>query len=70
MQSSLEKNELKEILKEAITEFIYERKDELAETFLEVLEDYFMGKAIEEGLLTRSVTREDILEALEDRKCE
>jgi Holliday junction resolvasome RuvABC ATP-dependent DNA helicase subunit len=64
MQNSLERNELKDIFKEAIIELIHERKEELSEIIFEVLEDYFMGKAIEEGLSTKSVTKEDILDAL------
>ena len=64
MEMSLERDELKEIFKEAITELIYERKEDLAEVILEILEDYFMGKAIEEGLLTKNVTKEEIQKIL------
>ncbi|WP_163329244.1 hypothetical protein GFV12_06875 [Desulfurobacterium thermolithotrophum] len=64
MEISLERDELKEIFKEAITELIYERKEDLAEIMLEILEDYFMGKAIEEGLLTKNVTKEEIQKIL------
>ena len=64
MEISLERDELKEIFKEAITELIYERKEDLAEIMLEILEDYFRGKAIEEGLLTKNVTKEEIQEIL------
>jgi len=63
--NNLEKTELKEVLKEAIIELIYEKREELMEIFWEALEDYSLGKAIEEGLSTKNVSKEEILKVLE-----
>ena len=38
------------------------------EIFWEALEDYSLGKAIEEGLSTKSVSKEEILKILESQK--
>jgi len=61
---SLEEPRLKELFKEAVLEALQERKDLLYDVFAEVIEDLALAKAIKEGELTKSVTREEVLDSL------
>jgi len=61
---SLEDPRLKELFKEAVLEALQERKDLLYDVFAEVIEDLALSKAIREGELTESVTREEVLDSL------
>jgi hypothetical protein len=61
---SLEDTRLKELFKEAVLEALQERRDLLYDVFAEVIEDLALTKAIKEGELTESVTREEVLDTL------
>ena len=62
---SVEEMHLKDLLKEAILELLQERRDELEEILAEVIEDWALARAIEEGESTETVTKAEVLQALE-----
>lgn len=63
----IERNELKGLLKESLLELLEERRDLFYDLIVEVFEDLAMVKAIQEGINTPSVPREDIFAILEGR---
>lgn len=62
---SVEEKHLKDLLKEAILELVHERRDEFEEMFSEVIEDWALAKAIEEGESTETVSKAQVLQVLE-----
>ncbi len=64
MQTVMEKEVLKDLLKEAIIELLSERKEEFIDLFSEVLEDFLMAEAIKKGLKTKNVTKEEVIKIL------
>jgi hypothetical protein len=61
---SLEQNQLKQTLKEAIRELVYENKEEFSALLTEIIEDIALSKAIEEGEATELTDRETIFAIL------
>ena len=55
----------KELFKQAICEVLQERKDWFYDLFAEVMEDFALVKAIREGEVGESVTREEVFSILE-----
>lgn len=55
-----DKNQLKEVFKQAFAELLQERRDLLYDVFTEVLEDIALANAIKEGEKTEIVSREQI----------
>ncbi len=55
---------IKELLKEAVTEVLSERRDLFYELMSEVIEDFAMANAVEEGKNTDSVSEDEVLKAL------
>lgn len=62
---SVEEVQLKGLVKEAILELVRERRDELEELFADVIEDWALARAIEEGESTETVDKAEILQLLE-----
>lgn len=62
---SVEEKHLKDLLKEAILELVHERRDEFEVMFSEVIEDWALAKAIEEGESTETVSKAQVLQVLE-----
>ena len=60
-----DKNQLKEVFKQAFAELLQERRDLLYDVFTEVLEDIAMANAIKEGEETEVVSREQVFKILE-----
>lgn len=60
-----DKNELKEVFKQAFAELLQERSDLLYDVFTEVLEDIALANAIKEGEETEIVSREQVFKILE-----
>lgn len=60
-----DKNQLKEVFKQAFAELLQERKDLLYDVFTEVLEDIALANAIKEGEETEIVSREQVFKILE-----
>lgn len=64
MQSTLDQEQLKGLMKQALNEIIDERRDMLRELFEEVLEEIALARAIEEGRQSDAVTREEVFALL------
>jgi len=60
----IDERQIKDLLKQALSEVLQERKDLLEEVFAEVIEDIGLAKAINDGAASESVTKEEILKAL------
>jgi len=61
---SLDQNQLKQTLKQAILELFYENKEEFSTLLTEIIEDIALAKAIEEGEETELIDRESIFAIL------
>jgi Asp-tRNA(Asn)/Glu-tRNA(Gln) amidotransferase C subunit len=64
-QMMIDNERLKDVLKEAMLELLQERKDIFQDAFAEVLEDFALARAIDEGLQTEQVSRDEVFAALE-----
>ena len=64
MTSPIEDNKLKELLKDAVIDALSERRDLFYDVMAEVLEDFALAKAIEEGRTSPTVAKEDVIKAL------
>jgi len=51
---------IKELLKEAVLDALHERRDLFYDVIAEVMEDFAMAKAIQEGQTTDSVSKEEV----------
>ena len=60
-----DKNQLKEVFKQAIAELLQERRDLLYDVLIEVLEDVALANAIKEGEETEIVPRKQVFKTLE-----
>ena len=60
-----DKNQLKEVFKQALAELLQERRDLLYDVFTEVLEDIALANAIKEGEETEIVSRKQVFKILE-----
>ncbi len=60
-----DKNQLKEVFKQAFTELLQERRDLLYDVFTEVLEDISLVNAIKEAEETEIVSREQVFKILD-----
>ena len=63
--STIEQQELKLVVKEAIKEMLVENSEMLKELVVETLEEIAMMQRIEEGRQTELVGRDSIMEILE-----
>ena len=61
---SLDEGRVKELLKQALIEVLEERRDLIYDVLAEVMEDFALVKAIQEGESTESVTRGEVFETL------
>jgi hypothetical protein len=68
MQSGLliDDTQVKQLFKVAIVEVLEERADLFHQVFLEAWEDIGLARAIEEGLQTETVSREEVFKLLGD----
>ena len=60
-----DKNQLKEVFKQALAELLQERRDLLYDAFTEVLEDIALANAIKEGEETEIASRKQVFKILE-----
>jgi hypothetical protein len=63
-ETTLNTNQLKELLKTAIVEILQEQKEIFTDIIVEAMEDIALAKAIEEGENTETVSREAIFNIL------
>lgn len=64
MQMVTNKEDIKSIIKEVILEVLSERQDILIHAVQEALEDFYLGKAMEEAIDSEEVSEEEALAAL------
>lgn len=67
MQPSMNKDQLKDIIKTALVEVLEERQDLLHEAIETAFEDLALCRAIKEGKKTQPVSREDVFKILEGK---
>lgn len=63
-ETTLNTDQLKELLKTAIVEILQEQKEVFTDIIVEAMEDIALVKAIEEGENTETVSREAIFKIL------
>jgi hypothetical protein len=59
--------QIKRLLKSAITEVLEEHRDLFREIVEEALEDLGLVRAIEEGMKSKDVDRKEVLDLIEDK---
>ena len=64
MQPSMSQEQLKNIVKAALTEVLEERQDLLHEAVAAALEDIALSRAIKEGEKTSLITRDEVFKSL------
>lgn len=64
-QVSIEDERIKSLIKQAILEVLEERQDDLYNLFAEALQDLALVNAIREGESSETVSKADVLAALE-----
>lgn len=62
--SELPEKALKQALKEALVETLEEQRDWLHEVFVEVLEDFALASAVQEGQKTKRADRDEVVRTL------
>ena len=65
METSINQDQLKDLIKAALAEALEEQRDLLHEVVEEALEDLTLARAIEEGESTDLIGREEVLKLLE-----
>jgi len=61
---NINESQLIELIKEAVAEVLFERRDFLKQIVEEILEDIALSRAIDEGMDTPPVSRDVVLAAL------
>ncbi len=64
----IEEGKLKEIIKTALVEVLESRRDLMQEIVEEAMEDFAFSRAIEEGMTSGKVSRDEVFAILEDKK--
>lgn len=65
MATSIDEAKLKDLLKAAVAEVLEERREFVKEIIEEAMEDVALGRAIEEGVNTGTVSRQEVFTILE-----
>jgi hypothetical protein len=65
MQTLIDDNRLKKLLKEAVLEALEEKKNIFHDLIIEALEDIALAHAIKEGEDTETISKQEILSILE-----
>ncbi len=64
-ETSIDESRIKDLIKQAMLEVLQERRDLISELFAEAIEDLGLTQAIREGESTESVSRDEVIKALE-----
>ena len=67
MNISTDEKVLKKLIKEAFNEFLIEQKKEIQEYIQSIGEDNALSRAIDEGMNTPPVSREEIISRLDEK---
>ena len=65
MATSIDEAKLKDLLKSAVTEVLEERREFVKEIIEEAMEDLALARAIDEGVNTDIVSRQEVFTILE-----
>jgi hypothetical protein len=65
MATSIDEAKLKELLKSAVAEVLEERREFVKEIIEEAMEDVALARAIDEGVSTDAVSREEVFSILD-----
>lgn len=68
MATSIDEAKLKDLLKSAVAEVLEERREFIKEIIEEAMEDVALARAIEEGVSTDAVSREEVFSILESHQ--
>ena len=68
METSINQDQLKDLIKAAVVEALEERRELLQEVVEDALEDVALVRAIEEGGSTELIEREEIFNLLEGQE--
>ena len=66
METTLNEEQIRRIMKDVIFELLTTKRDLFKEILEEVIEDIALGRAIEEGRKDDFVSRDEILETIEN----
>jgi hypothetical protein len=64
MATTFDEEKLKDILKAALVEVLEERRDLVQDIVEEAIEDFALARAIEQGLASESVSRDEVFAIL------
>jgi hypothetical protein len=64
MATTFDEEKLKDILKAALVEVLEERRDLVQDIVEEAIEDFALARAIEQGLASESVSRDEVFAVL------
>ncbi|MBM4037639.1 MAG: hypothetical protein FJ290_03915 [Planctomycetes bacterium] len=65
MTTTLDREQMKNVLKEAIIELVQEREGVFRDLVADIVEDIALARAIREGLGSGRVSRDEVLRVLE-----
>ncbi len=65
MATSIDEAKLKDLLKSAVAEVLEERREFVKEIIEEAIEDVALARAIDEGVSTDTVSRQEVFTILE-----
>ena len=65
MSTSIDEAKLKDLLKSALAEVLEERREFVKEIIEEAMEDIALARAIDEGVATDAVSRQEVFAILE-----
>lgn len=66
--TTIDEEKLKDLVKTALVEVLETRRELMLEIVEEAMEDFAFSRAIEQGILTKTVSREEIFAVLEEAK--
>ncbi len=64
VQTMIEDEKLKLFIKDALLEILREDRDWFVDIFVEALEEYALAEAIDEGMASRTISREELFSVL------
>ena len=65
MAATFDEERMKDLLKSALVEALEEHRDLVQDIVEEAMEDFVLARAIEQGLESKSVSREEVFATLE-----